>query len=108
MLSHGGGFLPSYIGRADNCYARSRRVPDDGEDAECVPEGSLLRHARLLAREPRNLIEQVGADRLVLGTDYPFPIASQDPVGDALAVHGLSDAQVEAILGGTALKLLGV
>ena len=23
VLSHGGGFLPSYIGRADNCYVRS-------------------------------------------------------------------------------------
>jgi aminocarboxymuconate-semialdehyde decarboxylase len=56
----------------------------------------------------RNLIEQVGANRIVLGTDYPFPIASQDPVGDALAVTGLPDADLEAILGGTALKVLGV
>ena len=56
----------------------------------------------------RNLIEQVGADRVVLGTDYPFPIASQDPVGDALAVTGLPDADLEAILSGNAARLLGI
>jgi aminocarboxymuconate-semialdehyde decarboxylase len=50
----------------------------------------------------------VGADRIVLGTDYPFPIASQDPVGDALAVTGLPDADLEAILSGTAANLLGI
>ena len=64
-----------------------------------------------LVYSPENLaylIEQVGAERLVLGTDYPFPIGSQDPVGDALAVPGLSDAQLEAILSGNVVKLLGI
>jgi aminocarboxymuconate-semialdehyde decarboxylase len=64
-----------------------------------------------LVYSPENLaylIGQVGADRIVLGTDYPFPIASQDPVGDALAVEGLAAADLEAVLGGTAAALLGV
>ena len=68
-------------------------------------------HYDTLVYSPENLaylIEQVGADRLVLGTDYPFPIGSQDPVGDALAVKGLSDAQIEAILSGNVVKLLGI
>lgn len=55
-----------------------------------------------------HLIREVGADRLVLGTDYPFPIMSTDPVGDALAVEGLSDADLEAILSTTAAKLLAL
>lgn len=62
-----------------------------------------------LVYSPENLahlIAEVGADRLVLGTDYPFPIASQDPVGDALAAGTLGDAELEAILGATALRLL--
>jgi hypothetical protein len=33
---------------------------------------------------------------------------SEDPVGDALAVEGLGDADLEAILGGTAAGLLGL
>jgi aminocarboxymuconate-semialdehyde decarboxylase len=108
VLSHGGGFLPSYIGRADNCYARS-----SGCQGMAKAPSAYLKtlYYDTLVYSPANLrylIDEVGAGQLVLGTDYPFPIASQDPVGDALAVKGLSDDEREAILGGTALKLLGV
>jgi aminocarboxymuconate-semialdehyde decarboxylase len=109
VLSHGGGFLPSYIGRADNCYVRS---PQGCKTMAKTPSAYLKDlYYDTLVYSPENLaylIEQVGADRLVLGTDYPFPIGSQDPVGDALAVKGLSDAQIEAILSGNVVKLLEI
>jgi aminocarboxymuconate-semialdehyde decarboxylase len=108
VASHGGGYLPSYIGRSDNCFARSRgcqtMAKAPSEYLRQLYYDSLVYSADNLA----HLIDQVGADRIVLGTDYPFPIASQDPVGDALAIDGLSNEQLEAILGGTALRLLAV
>ena len=106
VFSHGGGYLPSYIGRSDNSRANSR----GGTPIEKAPSDYLRQlYYDTLVYSPdvlRHLISQVGADRLVLGTDYPFPIMSTDPVGDALAVDGLSDAELEAILGGTAARLL--
>lgn len=108
VASHGGGYLPSYIGRSDNCYARS-----DACRTSVKPPSEYLRqlYYDTLVYSPanlRHLINEVGADRLVLGTDYPFPIASGDPVGDALAAEPLSEAELEAILGGTAARLLGL
>lgn len=106
VLSHGGGYLPSYIGRSDNCEASSAScAPIERPPSEYLRE---LYYDTLVysADNLRYLINQVGADRIVLGTDYPFPIMSQDPVGDALAVEGLSDAELAAILGGTAARLL--
>lgn len=107
VASHGGGYLPSYIGRSDNCYARSAGC----QTIEKPPHEYLRQiYYDTLVYSPENLahlISQVGADRIVLGTDYPFPIASQDPVGDALAVEGLGEADLAKILGTTALALLG-
>ena len=108
VLSHGGGFLPSYIGRADNCYARSQACRSMTKTPSAYLKELYYDSLVYSPENLRNLIDQVGADRIVLGTDYPFPIASQDPVGDALAVTGLPESELEAILSGTALKLLGV
>ena len=45
--------------------------------------------------------------QIVVGTDYPFPWVD-DPIGHVLNTPGLDDAQREAILGGTATRLLGL
>ena len=108
VACHGGGYLPSYIGRSDNCYAKSA-----GCQGIAKAPSAYLRdlYYDTLVYSPENLgylIRTVGSDRLVLGTDYPFPIMSTDPVGDALAVQGLSDAEIEAIVGGTAARLLNL
>jgi aminocarboxymuconate-semialdehyde decarboxylase len=106
VASHGGGYLPSYIGRSDNCHVRNAACQAiEKQPSEYLRQlyyDTLLYSPEIL----RNLIDEVGADRIVLGTDYPFPIMSEDPVGDALAVEGLSEVELEAILGGTAARLL--
>jgi aminocarboxymuconate-semialdehyde decarboxylase len=108
VASHGGGYLPSYIGRSDNCHAKSQgcrsMAKAPSEYLRDLYYDTLVYSADNLG----HLIREVGADRLVLGTDYPFPIMSTDPVGDALAVEGLSDADLEAILSTTAAKLLAL
>ena len=55
----------------------------------------------------RHLAAQVGADRLVLGSDYPYPWALK-PVEHIFACTSLSDDEKAAVLGGTAAKLLGI
>jgi aminocarboxymuconate-semialdehyde decarboxylase len=53
------------------------------------------------------LIGQVGADRMVLGTDYPADMATNDPAGSVEAVAGLSDGDKKLILGDNVAGLLG-
>jgi aminocarboxymuconate-semialdehyde decarboxylase len=55
----------------------------------------------------RHLVAEVGASQVVMGTDYPYPWVDA-PVDHVLATPGLSDADREAILGGTARTLLGL
>jgi aminocarboxymuconate-semialdehyde decarboxylase len=106
VAAHGGGYLPSYIGRSDNCHAvdancrQMARKP--GEYLKQLYFDTLVYSPRVL----RHLLDQVGADRVVMGTDYPFPVASRDPRGDVAGVEGLADSEKEAILGATAARLL--
>jgi aminocarboxymuconate-semialdehyde decarboxylase len=106
--AHGGGYLPSYIGRSDHGHtvrpeaAKIKRQPSEYlkriyfDSLVYTPEG--LRH----------LIDQVGATQVMLGTDYPFDMGSYDPQGQIAAVPGLSQQERDQILGGNAARLLGI
>ena len=54
----------------------------------------------------RHLAAQVGVDRIVLGSDYPYPWQLH-PV-DAIFDTAFSDDEKAAILGDTAAKLLDI
>jgi predicted TIM-barrel fold metal-dependent hydrolase len=107
LAAHGGGFLPTYIGRSDHAW-------ENRPDARgCVQRPSeYLRRIwyDALVYTPqalRHLVEAAGAGRVVLGTDYPFDMGVTDPVERATAA-GLPTAGLTAILSGNAVSLLGL
>jgi aminocarboxymuconate-semialdehyde decarboxylase len=108
LAAHGGGFLPSYAGRNDQCLVA---FPDDCKPLKKKPSEYLkqLYYDSLLftPEGTRHLIAEVGASQVVLGTDYPTRW-NRECVDRLLAVPGLSDADRLAILGGTAAKLLRI
>ena len=56
----------------------------------------------------RHLINTVGADRVVIGSDFPFVMGNAEAIDHVMSVDGLSEAEQTAILGGTAAGLLGI
>ncbi|WP_162948265.1 amidohydrolase family protein [Streptomyces europaeiscabiei] len=106
IAAHGGGYLPTHIGRADHAWtARS----DAGADCAHLPSSYLKRlyfdslvHDRYVLGE---LVRAAGADRVLLGSDFPFDMGTEDPVG-ALRAARLSDADFHAVRGGNAAALL--
>lgn len=105
---HGGGYLPPYIGRSDHAW----RVRPECDGCARPPSDYLRRiWFDTLVYDPArlgDLIDIVGADRVVAGTDYPFDMGDYDPVGLVEAVDGLSASDRAAILGGNAMRLLGL
>jgi aminocarboxymuconate-semialdehyde decarboxylase len=114
-FAHGGGSFPGTIGRIQHGY----EVRPDlcAIDAQRSPRDHLARDGRpasfyvdSLVHDPlalRYLIDLMGADRIALGTDYPFPLGEAEP-GRLIRSLGL-DADSEArLLGGSALEFLGL
>jgi aminocarboxymuconate-semialdehyde decarboxylase len=108
--AHGGGYLPSYMNRSDHgCVTFPAQckagVPKEHPTAyvKRLYYDSLVFTPEAL----RHLAAEVGASHIVMGTDYPYPWVDA-PVDHVLAAPGLSDADREAILGHTAMQLLGL
>jgi aminocarboxymuconate-semialdehyde decarboxylase len=109
--AHGGGFLPSYANRSD---AVTRCFPDRVGPLPKKNPTAYLRDGQLYfdtivftAEGLRHLIAETGPDKIMIGTDYPFPWTSTE-VDLIMNTPGLSDEERIAILGGTAQKLLGI
>jgi aminocarboxymuconate-semialdehyde decarboxylase len=102
---HGGGYLPFYADRWDHAYANR---PDIGRRISRPPSeylGMLYFDTVVYGDGLARLIELVGADHVVLGTDYPYDMGDVDPIGRTDRLE-LPPEQRSAIQGGTAARLL--
>ena len=108
--AHGGGYLPSYIGRSEACFDQ---VSSSGA---CKP---TRKHPREYLKQLyfdsmvftpeglRHLAAEAGSSQIMLGTDSPYRWTSR-PVDLVLETPGLTDREREGILGGTAMRLLRI
>jgi len=108
FAGHGGGYLASYIGRADHAW----HARPDARTCQHPPSEYLKRmwFDTIVYRPEalRHLAAEAGVDRLIVGTDYPYDMAHYDMHELVGAVAEFSEAQRAAILGGNACALLGV
>ena len=105
---HGGGFLPYQIGRVQRGWEAK---PDTaGADLATPPMtaikqlyfDTILHHPAAL----RYLIDLLGADRIMIGTDYPFEAGDLDPLTTIDAIPNLTDEERSLIVSGTAHAVL--
>lgn len=99
VLSHGGGAFPYLAGRFDIMHERMDRVAQ-GDVAVKIPSAyaSQMTYDSIVhaPKALRFLIEMVGVDNVVLGTDYSFPPADMNPLA-FLRATGLSSGDSTAI-----------
>lgn len=110
VLLHGGGYLPFYAARSDHTW---KVRPEARTHIPEHPPSHYLRQMYFdsMVFQPtylRHLIDIVGPERVMLGTDFPFDMGEEDPVGLVDSVDGLDGAARAAIKGGTARALFGL
>ena len=108
--AHGGGYLGSYAPRSDySCMVSPANCNPDIKLKKKPTEYMRQMYYDTLVFTPealRHLAAEVGSDKLMLGTDYPF--AWQDKGVEHILNSPFSDDERIAMLSGTAAKLLGI
>ena len=104
VVSHGGGAVPYALGR----LRRNRTIHAEG----CADplDGFRRLYFDTVLFEPqalRFLCDIAGADRVVLGSDYPFPIGDPEPV-QVVDDTPLTETERRAILGETAARIFHI
>ena len=108
LLPHGGGYVPYQIGR----FIHGFNVRPEPKVKTQTSPAELLRrfYFDTLTHDPdaaRHLINRVGADRVVMGSDHPFDMGPPNLMAAIDAIPDLSASEREYICSLTALSLLG-
>lgn len=108
-FAHGGGAFPALLGRLDNAWrerviARGKGLrPPKEYIGRFYVDSAVFDHNVL-----RLLVETIGENRVVYGSDYPFPLGEQKMCDLVRSAPTLTDRQRDAILFGNAFEFLGL
>ncbi len=121
LLGHGGGYTAYGVARLDKVAgaleeAEGGMTPpfhtQDGFSQKMPPSDYLDRFlydcCTYSGPVLRFLIDAVGIDQVVLGTDYPAPMFLKDPVNWIRGLPELSEQERNAILEGNPTRVLGL
>lgn len=100
VLSHGGGGLPYLLGRMRCNHANHAEYGDPQQSLESCYYDTVVHDTKTL----EFLCAVFGADRVMLGSDYPFPIGDMAPLG-IINDSSLSTAEKSDILGNVAERI---
>lgn len=108
-FAHGGGAFGATIGRIDHGFVmrpdlcQTKTTIKPSEQMANLYVDSLV-HDRVMLQL---LIDRFGADRVALGSDYPFPLGELEPGKLVDGTDFLNPRAKEQVLSGTALEFLG-
>lgn len=109
-LAHGGGSFPYTLGRIEHGF---RARPDLCAINSATPPREHLKRLFFDSivhddEALRYLVKTVGADRIAMGSDYPFPLGESPPGKLIRAAGWLTDDQRERMLVGSAVEFLAL
>jgi aminocarboxymuconate-semialdehyde decarboxylase len=115
-FAHGGGAFPITAGRIEHAFhVRSDLCATDNKTSprKYLAHGDTPArfYVDSLVHDPdalRLLLKLFGAQRVALGSDYPFPLGEANPGGLIESIQDLSSEDKAQLLSGTAREFLGL
>ncbi len=108
-FAHGGGSFPFWIGRMDNAWRERNDVIGTSQHPPSHYLGRFYVDSVVFDhRAMRLLVETVGPDRILVGSDYPYPLGERVPGDVVRSSTFLDDATRRLILRDNAETFLGL
>jgi predicted TIM-barrel fold metal-dependent hydrolase len=105
LIENGAGWVPSLLEHLDHTY---RTMPQEYAEK---PSDTFKRHFWMHPfheEDPRGLVELLGADHVIFGSDFPHVEGLADPISYAEELKGLPEADIQKIMGGNMIDLLKI
>ena len=103
VVPMGAAALPFVLGRLKRNHQITPGIGDPVEGLSAIYTDTILHDVRVL----KFVIEMMGTDRIMMGSDMPFPIGDSEPTR-IVADAGLSTVQMDSINGGLAARLFRI
>jgi len=105
LIENGAHWVPGLLKYLDFTY---RQMPQAYPE---VPSETFKSHFWMHPfheEDPRELVELLGADHVIFGSDYPHVEGLSEPTSYAAQLEGLPDEDIRRIMGGNMMDLLGI
>ena len=104
-VENGSGWVRPLVDALGHSYAQNPGLY--AEDPLMVLKRNVWIHP-FHEEDPRGLIDLIGADRVVFGSDYPHPEGMSDPVAYVEELEGLPREAVASVMGGNLAEVMKV
>ena len=103
-MENGSNWVRPLLGDMEYAYQHSPNVFD--ENPVEVFKRNIYVHP-FHEEDPKGLIELLGADRVLFGSDYPHPEGMSDPITFVDDLQGLPEEDIRKVMGGNLNRLMG-
>jgi predicted TIM-barrel fold metal-dependent hydrolase len=105
LIENGAGWVPGLLENLDHTWSQMPQA--FGEKPSDTFKKNFWMHP-FHEEDPRELIELLGPDHVIFGSDFPHVEGLADPVSWAEELHGLDEETLKKVMGGNMMDLLGI
>ena len=105
LVENGGGWVPNMLDWLDHTW---RDMPHKFSDKPSETFKRNFWQHPFHEEDPRQLIELLGADNVIFGSDFPHVEGLADPVSYYDELRGIPEDDIKKVMGGNMMKLMGV
>lgn len=103
LVENGAGWVPGLLNHLDHTY---ERMPQEYVERPSETFKKNFYMHPFHEEDPAGLVDLLGADHVIFGSDFPHVEGLADPVGYIDDLDGLSDEDTRKVMGGTMIRLL--